>query len=100
MNCSSLSAADPKSAARSAGLRYVDDRRPGITRITQGKGVSYRDSAGRTIRDGEPLTRILSLAVLPAWREVWICRVCRKCYIHPEVVNAYLDGTLAKSLNR
>jgi DNA topoisomerase-1 len=26
--------------------------------------------------------------------------VCRKCYIHPEVVNAYLDGTLAASLNR
>jgi DNA topoisomerase-1 len=26
--------------------------------------------------------------------------VCRKCYIHPEVVNAYLDGTLAAWLNR
>jgi DNA topoisomerase-1 len=26
--------------------------------------------------------------------------VCRKCYIHPEVVNAYLDGTLAATLNR
>jgi len=26
--------------------------------------------------------------------------VCRKCDIHPEVVNAYLDGTLADSLNR
>jgi DNA topoisomerase-1 len=26
--------------------------------------------------------------------------VCRKCYIHPEVVNAYLDGTLAASPNR
>ena len=26
--------------------------------------------------------------------------VCRKCYIHPEVVNAFLDGTLAESLSR
>jgi DNA topoisomerase-1 len=26
--------------------------------------------------------------------------VCRKCYIHPEVVHAYLDGTLAAALNR
>ena len=26
--------------------------------------------------------------------------VCRKCYIHPEVVKAYFDGTLAASLNR
>ena len=24
--------------------------------------------------------------------------VCRKCYIHPEIVHAYLDGTLLKSL--
>lgn len=26
--------------------------------------------------------------------------VCRKCYIHPEVVHAYFDGTLAASLDR
>jgi len=26
--------------------------------------------------------------------------VCRKCYVHPEIVNAYFDGTLAASLNR
>ncbi|WP_166805060.1 hypothetical protein [Nitrosococcus wardiae] len=24
--------------------------------------------------------------------------VCRKCYVHPEVVNAYLEGTLAGEL--
>lgn len=26
--------------------------------------------------------------------------VCRKCYIHPAVVNSYLDGTLVASLNQ
>ena len=52
---------DGKTAARSAGLRYVDDRRPGISRVGHGAGVSY---------------------------------------IHPEVVNAYFDGTLAGTLNR
>ena len=26
--------------------------------------------------------------------------VCRKCYVHPEVVHAYLDGTLAAILNK
>ncbi|HTL56147.1 MAG TPA: DNA topoisomerase IB [Candidatus Limnocylindrales bacterium] len=26
--------------------------------------------------------------------------VCRKCYIHPEVINAYLDGTLVKTLKQ
>ena len=61
------------SAARSAGLRYVDDRRPGIIRIRRGTRISYRDSDGRAIRDGETLTRIRSLAVPPAWRDVWIC---------------------------
>jgi len=24
--------------------------------------------------------------------------VCRKCYVHPEVINAYMDGTLARTL--
>src|SRR6478735_7439351 len=69
----SPTAADGKSAARSAGLRYVDDRLPGITRVRQGKGVSYRDPDGRRTRDGETLTLIRSLAVPPAWRQVWIC---------------------------
>jgi DNA topoisomerase I len=26
--------------------------------------------------------------------------VCRKCYIHPDVINAYLDGTLAATLSK
>ena len=26
--------------------------------------------------------------------------ICRKCYIHPEVINSYLDGTLARTLRR
>ncbi len=24
--------------------------------------------------------------------------VCRKCYIHPEVINSYLDGSLSRSI--
>ncbi|HKT34895.1 MAG TPA: hypothetical protein VJR03_08675, partial [Nitrospira sp.] len=71
--CFSTNAADGQFAARSAGLRYVDDRHPGISRIRHGKGVSYRGPDGRPIRDGETLTRIRSLAVPPAWRGVWIC---------------------------
>jgi len=26
--------------------------------------------------------------------------VCRKCYVHPDVINAYLDGTLVKTLKQ
>ena len=64
---------DGKAAARSAGLRYVDDRCPGISRVKGGLRVSYRGPDGRPIRDGETLTRIRALAVPPAWSAVWIC---------------------------
>jgi DNA topoisomerase-1 len=26
--------------------------------------------------------------------------ICRKCYVHPEVVNCYLEGTLVKTLKQ
>ncbi len=26
--------------------------------------------------------------------------ICRKCYVHPEVVSAYLDGSLVDTLNQ
>ncbi|RTY04808.1 DNA topoisomerase IB, partial [Stenotrophomonas geniculata] len=38
-------------AARAAGLRYVDDTQPGISRRRAGKGFSYRYSDGHAIRD-------------------------------------------------
>ena len=66
-------AVEGKSAAKSAGLRYVDDRGPGISRVRRGQGVGYCGPDGRPIRDGETLARIRSLAVPPAWRDVWIC---------------------------
>ncbi len=66
-------AGEGKLAARSAGLRYVDDRRPGISRQRRGKGFSYVHIDGRPVCDGETLTRIQSLAIPPAWRDVWIC---------------------------
>ena len=26
--------------------------------------------------------------------------ICRKCYVHPEIINAYMDGSLARTLSR
>jgi len=60
-------------AAAEAGLRYVTDDKPGISRRGQGKGFSYRDAEGRPLRDPETLQRIRSLAIPPAWTKVWIC---------------------------
>jgi DNA topoisomerase-1 len=59
--------------AREAGLRYASDARPGWTRRRAGRGFSYRDTAGRPIRDRAALARIRALAIPPAWTDVWIC---------------------------
>lgn len=66
-------AADPRQVAREAGLRYSTDTRPGITRRRAGRGYSYRDADGRPVRDPDVLARIRSLAIPPAWTQVWIC---------------------------
>jgi DNA topoisomerase-1 len=59
-------------AAAAAGLRYALDEGAGITRARAGKGFTYRDAHGRTIRDRSQLERIRSLAIPPAWTDVWI----------------------------
>src|SRR6188508_2063078 len=67
--------AQPQSdiTARDAGLRHSSDDRPGITRRRSGRGFAYRDRDGATIRDEQVLARIRSLAIPPAWTDVWIC---------------------------
>ena len=62
-----------EAVAREAGLRHSTDARPGITRRRAGTGFSYRDATGATVRDRELLGRINSLAIPPAWTDVWIC---------------------------
>src|ERR1700704_1507834 len=64
---------DPVASARAAGLRYVSDQSPGFRRKRVGKAFTYLDADGRTIRDPETIRRIKSLAIPPAWTEVWIC---------------------------
>ncbi|HYT89039.1 MAG TPA: hypothetical protein VEL76_10045, partial [Gemmataceae bacterium] len=63
----------PQSTARSAGLRYVRDDCPGIRRVRCGKSFRYLDSSGQPLRDEVTLARIRSLAIPPAWTDVWIC---------------------------
>jgi DNA topoisomerase-1 len=64
---------DPPAAAKAAGLRYVHDDRPGIRRERQGDGFRYLDAGGDPVTDDTTLARIKSLAIPPAWTEVWIC---------------------------
>jgi DNA topoisomerase I len=65
----------PPESARSAGLQYVTDRRPGIRRVRSGRTFRYIDVHGRTVRDRHTLQRIRSLVIPPAWEEVWICPI-------------------------
>ena len=67
-----VSPADPLVAARDAGLRYVSDRIPGISRRKSGKGMRYIDPEGRPVGDPETLSRIKAVAIPPAWTKVWI----------------------------
>ena len=64
---------DPITAAKAAWLRHVNDDSPGITRHKAQYGFDYRDIHGELISDVETLSRIKSLAIPPAWTDVWIC---------------------------
>lgn len=64
---------DPEKSAAAAGLHYVCDNQPGIQRRRCGKGFSYSDPAGNRIADPEERQRIESLAIPPAYTDVWIC---------------------------
>jgi DNA topoisomerase-1 len=64
---------DPVESSRLAGLRYVSDAKPGITRKRRGKSFQYFDLEGKAIRNKDEIARIKSLAIPPAWTSVWIC---------------------------
>ncbi len=63
---------DMVAAAREAGLRYVSDTMPGIRRQRIGRGFTYRAADGEVIRDPRDLRRFKTLAIPPAWTDVWI----------------------------
>ena len=62
----------PADAARSAGLRYTTDTRPGIRRERRGSGFRYVGPDGRAAKAAD-VKRIRSLVIPPAWTDVWIC---------------------------
>ena len=55
------------------GLVHVTDSQPGIRRRRAGKGFYFLDMKGKRIRNPEELARIRSLAIPPAWEDIWIC---------------------------
>jgi DNA topoisomerase IB len=53
-------------------LRHINPRMPGWNRKRSGRGFSYRDASGNPLPP-EDIERVKSLAIPPAWTEVWIC---------------------------
>src|SRR5437868_13374774 len=66
---------DPELSAKSARRRYVTDDGPGIRRERVGKDFRYLSPGGEVIEDDAVLARIRSLAIPPAWENVWICPI-------------------------
>jgi DNA topoisomerase-1 len=66
---------DPVESAEAAGLRYVSDMTPGIRRRKAGRSFSYVGADGKTIKNPAELNRIRSLAIPPAYTDVWICPI-------------------------
>ncbi len=72
-DAASLDVVDPRDAAESAGLVYVDGEQPGITRVKAGEGFAFRGPDGKALKDPVVLDRIRHLAIPPAYTDVWIC---------------------------
>ena len=64
---------DPKEAAKEAGLTYVSNEQPGLTRERAGEGFRYLKPTGEHVTDEATLERVRRLAIPPAWTDVWIC---------------------------
>lgn len=63
-------AASPESVR---GLRITTDCDPGIRRVRRGRAFTYVYPNGKRVYDHSVLARIRSLAVPPAYRDVWLC---------------------------
>ena len=57
-----------------ANLRYVRDDEPGFTRRRWGRGFTYKDATGKTVKDKALRQRFDALVIPPMWSEVWICQ--------------------------
>jgi DNA topoisomerase I len=73
IDTSTAMAAEAAQMAVEAGLHYVSCKDPGIRRMRAGKRFYYVTPENRRLTCAEELKRIASLAVPPAYKDVWIC---------------------------
>ena len=65
--------AEAAAMAAAAGLIYVTDAEPGIRRRRKNGRFVYTKPGGTALADAAELKRIASLAIPPAYEDVWIC---------------------------
>jgi DNA topoisomerase I len=68
-------ASEPLDSARKAGLRYMTDDVPGIRRLKAGRSFRYVSPGGQPLTDKDEISRIKSLAIPPAYTDVWIAPI-------------------------
>jgi len=68
---------DPIESAKAAGLRYVTDKKPGITRRRVDADFEYIGVDGQPITDEKTLDRVKGIGIPPAWENVWIAPIAR-----------------------
>lgn len=59
--------------AASAGLVYVSDEMPGLRRVRRPSGFVFIREDGKPLTAEAELRRIATLAIPPAYEDVWIC---------------------------
>lgn len=64
---------ETKKIVEDAGLVYVNDQKPGITRKKKGDHFIFFAPDGKKITDPQEIKRIRALAIPPAYTDVWIC---------------------------
>jgi DNA topoisomerase-1 len=67
------SARTPRPVPLPNGLVYVNPDMPGLRRFRHGDSFRYKDATGAWVRDVDEIARIRSLAIPPAYTDVWIC---------------------------
>ncbi len=80
---------DMAKSAKAVDLVYVSDNKAGFTRKLYGKKFFYYDGDEK-IKGKIQLERIKKLAIPPAWKKVWICKLA----------NGHLQATGFDLLNR
>jgi len=63
---------EPVEAAKAVGLRYISDAAPGIRRVKRGAHFAFVAPSGKPIRNEAEIERIRTLAIPPAYTDVWI----------------------------